>query len=301
MNKLRTGSFGRMVAGGGTVAKAGSKMLTYYAKRPFLSEAAQARAREDAARASGKTLFAGLSMLRGTALKMGQQLSLETDILPEAICQELAKVYHQVPPINRAIVRSVVRNGLGRSPEEIFDKFDLNAFAAASLGQVHQAVAGDGKPLAVKVQYPGIAKTIENDVRLIRQALRPMIQKDQLLPALTEVVSRLREEVDYLNESKNLDYFSRHLKVEGVHIPEVCPELTSSTVLTTTLMPGKTLDIWLAGTPGQTEKETVAKRLNEILIKGLYELHVIHADPNPGNFIIDDDLNVGLGWWISVV
>ena len=110
-------------------------MLSYYAKRPFLSPDARHLARQEMTRDSAETLFRGLSLLRGTALKMVQQLSLETDLLPESACRELAKSYHQVPPINRALVRKVVGQALGRPPEKAFRRFDLKAFAAASLGR----------------------------------------------------------------------------------------------------------------------------------------------------------------------
>ena len=107
-NDLPTGRLGRTLASGRTVVKVGGKMLTYYTKRPFLSKDQRAQAREKAALEGARVLFQGLSLLRGTALKMAQQLSLETDLLPEAACRELAKACHQVPPLNRALVRRVV-------------------------------------------------------------------------------------------------------------------------------------------------------------------------------------------------
>lgn len=187
-----------------------------------------------------------------------------------------------------------MQSGLGAPPEELFREFDLTAFAAASIGQVHRAVARDGQPLAVKIQYPAISDTIENDLILIRRLLWPMVQSEHLLPTLAEVADRLREEVDYLKEADNAAFFAENFKIEGVRIPEVREDLTADTVLTTTLMPGKPLDTWLADNPEQEAKDIVARRLNDIFLKGLYECRVIHADPNPGNFIIDDDLTIGL-------
>ena len=294
MNKMPTGKLGRALVGGHTAAKVGGRVLTYYAKRPFLSQAAKQRAKAEMSEAGAQSLFSGLSLLKGTALKMAQQLSLEMDMLPEAACRELAKAYHQVPPINKALVRKVIQDGLGRPPEEIYNEFELTAFAAASLGQVHRAVGGDNRLLAVKIQYPGIGKTIDNDVALLRQMLRPVIQSDHLLPTLEEVAARLREEVDYINEARNISYFADHLKIEGVHIPEVHLDMTAGTVLTTRMMPGKPMDVWLGSQPSNEAKTLVAQRLNDILLNGLYELHIFHADPNPGNFIIAEDLTVGL-------
>ncbi len=291
---LPTGKLGRTLAGGRTAAKVGGKLLTYYAKRPFLSPESRSRAKEKASMEGAQTLFQGLSLLKGTALKMAQQLSLEMDLLPESACRELAKAYHQVPPINRALVRRVVQTGLGRSPEEAFAHFETEAFAAASLGQVHRATDRQGRRLAVKLQYPGIADTIESDMGMLRRMLGPLIQRDQLLSTLNEIAARLHEEVDYLQEADNLRYFADHLKISGLRIPQVQTDLTSPTVLTTSLMPGKPLDLWLRDNPGQEARDRIARQLNAMVVKGLYELLVVHADPNPGNFIIADDLAIGL-------
>ena len=291
---LPTGKWQRSLAGGQTAARLGAKMLGYYSKRPFLSPAERLRARQKATLESAQALFQGLSLLKGTALKMAQQLSLETDLLPEEICRELAKAYHQVPPINRALVRQVVQAGLGRPPEEVFSRFETAAFAAASLGQVHQATDVDGHLLAVKLQYPGIAKTIESDLSLLSRMLGPLFPSEQLLPALNEIAARLREEVNYLQEAQNLCHFASHLKMDAVAIPRWQPALSSRTVLTTTLLPGRPLDYWLKGNPPASDRNHIAQRLNDMEVKALYELNIIHADPNPGNFIIADDLSVGL-------
>jgi predicted unusual protein kinase regulating ubiquinone biosynthesis (AarF/ABC1/UbiB family) len=293
-NDLPTGKLGRGLTGGRTAVKLGAKMLGYYAKRPFLSCEERLKAKEKAAMEGAAALYQGLSLLKGTALKMAQQLSLELDVLPDSACRELSKAYHQVPPINRALVRKVVQAALGRTLEEAFTRFETKAFAAASLGQVHRAADAAGQPLAVKIQYPGIAKTIETDVSLLRHLLGPMFQSEQLVPTLDEIAARLREEVDYRMEAGNLCYFADHLKAEAVCIPHFLPGLSGSTVLTTSLMPGRPLDVWLKGNPAQQAKDHIAAVLNRMVVNGLYELHAIHADPNPGNFIIADDLTVGL-------
>jgi predicted unusual protein kinase regulating ubiquinone biosynthesis (AarF/ABC1/UbiB family) len=289
-----TGKIERALSGGGTAARAGGKMLLHYAKRPFLGAEARRRSRDRAAEDGARALFQGLSVLRGTALKMAQQLSLEMDLLPETACRELAKAYHQVPPINRALVRQVVREALGRPPEAVFARLELTAFAAASLGQVHRARGRDGADLAVKIQYPGIARTIDSDMALVRQILRPVIQDHQLRPMLAELSARLHEEVDYNREADNLDWFARHMRIEGVRIPRRHSELSAGTVLTAAFIPGRPLDQWLESRPDPRAVDRVAKTLHRIFITGLYDLQVVHADPNPGNFIIADDLTVGL-------
>ena len=292
--RIPSGSLGRALSGGRTAARVGGHVLGYYAKRPFLSAQQRRSARDKAARDGARTLFQGLGLLKGTALKMAQLLSLELDLLPEAVCRELAKSYHQVPPINQALVRQVIREGLGHPPEALFDRFDLHAFAAASLGQVHHAVDANGQDLAVKIQYPGIAGTITSDVGMMHRLLSTVVEEHQLTPAVDEIAARLQEEVDYLKEADNLACFDRNLSMSGVQIPRVVPDRSARTVLTTTLMPGKPLDVWLRDDPEQAARDRVAQTLNDLMIKGLYELHVIHADPNPGNFIIAEDLGIGL-------
>lgn len=293
-NDVPTGRLSRGLAGGKTAAQVGKKILSYYSKRPFLTAAGRLQAKEQATLEGAQALFQGLSLLKGTALKMAQQLSLEVNLLPEEACRELARAYHQVPPINRALVRRVVQTGLGRSLEETFARFDTVAFAAASLGQVHRAVSMDGQPLAVKIQYPGIAQTIESDVGLIRRLLGPFFPDKHLIPTIDEIAARLQEEVDYLQEAENLRFFLNFLQMDGIHIPQVHKELTARTVLATTLIHGKPLDLWLAESPPQQVRDSVAQQLNELLAKSLYKLHTIHADPNPGNFIIGDDGTIGL-------
>lgn len=292
--RIPTGKIGRALSGGRTAARMGRHAIGYYAKRPFLSAQERSDAREKATREGARALFQGLGLLKGTALKMAQMLSLELDILPDAVRRELSKSYHQVPPINQALARKVVQDGLGQPPEALFERFDAKAFAAASLGQVHQAALGDGQDLAVKIQYPGIAGTIKSDVDLLRRLLGAVFEDHQLIPTLNEVAARLREEVDYLQEADNLAFFARHLAMDGVRIPRVLPDLTARTVLTTTMMPGKPLDLWLQEGPSQDARDTVAQTLNDMVVRGLYELNAIHADPNPGNYIIADDLTIGL-------
>jgi predicted unusual protein kinase regulating ubiquinone biosynthesis (AarF/ABC1/UbiB family) len=293
-HNIPVGKLGRALSGGRTAVRVGGQMMGYYAKRPFLSAQKRRDAREKVTRDSARTLFQGLGLLKGTALKMAQLLSLELDLLPEEIRRELSKSYHQVPPINQALARKVVQAGLGQPPEALFKHFDSKAFAAASLGQVHHAVDAKGQDLAVKIQYPGIAATIKSDVGLLRRLLGAVIEDHQLTPTLNEIAARLQEEVDYLQEADNLAFFARHLAMDAVRIPRVVPNLTARTVLTTTLMPGKPLDLWLKTGPSQTDRNTVAQTLNDMVVKGLYELNVIHADPNPGNYIIADDLSIGL-------
>jgi predicted unusual protein kinase regulating ubiquinone biosynthesis (AarF/ABC1/UbiB family) len=251
-------------------------------------------AREALDQTSAEVVFEALSLLKGTALKIAQTLSLELDIFPPAVRKELEKSYNRVPPLNRALVRKVIQNEFGLPPETVFRSFDSIAFAAASLGQVHRATGMEGADLAVKVQYPGIKTTIKSDIEMVKTLFRPLPDFDFVFPALREIELRLFEETDYTKEAENMRFFTHHLEMAGVTIPVVDNRTSGETILSTGYMPGPTLNEWLATHPPQADRDRVAQVLHDLFLKSLYELNCIHADPHPGNFIINPDLSLGL-------
>jgi len=284
----------RSLVGSHIAVKVGGEALKYAIRKPFLSETRKDLEREILDKRSAEILFKGLSLLKGTALKIAQMISMEMDLFPEAVRQELEKSYNRVPPINQVLIRRAVKNSLGQYPEAFFETFDLKAFAAASLGQVHHASTKKKEKIAVKVQYPGIDKTIRNDLQLVKNLFRPLPDYKRIRPAVEEIESRLLEETDYRKEAAHLNYFKKHLKVTSVVIPDNYRELSSKTVLSNTFLDGPTLDIWIKQNPGQRERDRIAQILNDLFLKSLYELKVIHADPNPGNFIILNHHRIGL-------
>ena len=294
ISEIPRGKWQRSYTTGKTAAKISGKVLKYLAKRPFLSSGKKEQAKEDLDRDSAKILFSGLSLLKGTALKAAQMLSLELDIFPAHIRRELGKSYHQVPPINRALVRRIIQNNLKQPPEKVFRSFDTQAFAAASLGQVHRAISLEGEEFAVKIQYPDIANTITSDIRLVKAAVRPLAEYELVCIALKEIEEILLLETDYEKEAANLEFFAKHLQMENVKIPEVDYRISGKTILSQTHFHGPTLNEWLKTNPDRYEVDAVAQTLHDIFLKGFYELNCIHADPNPGNFIILNDCEIVL-------
>ena len=196
--------------------------------------------------------------------------------------------------MNRALVRKAIVSNLGRPPEELFASFEPMAFAAASLGQVHRAVAHSGEPLAVKIQYPGIGTTICNDIQMIKALLFPLPEYQLLRPVLKEIEERLLEETDYEQEARHLLFFKAHLKAEKIQVPALFAETSCRNILSQSRQEGIPLDEWLSHAPSQEQRDIVARRLNLIYLQGLYKLNCIHADPNPGNFLIGPDLGISL-------
>ena len=294
MNDLPKGTFARTSVAGLATAKVGAKHLKSLAKRPFLSAKDQHEEKGRLEDETARILFQTFSQLRGTALKLAQMVSMETELLPESYRRELSKSYHQVPPLNRTLVRKALIQELGAPPEKLFASFDAQAFAAASLGQVHAAQSHEGESLAVKVQYPGIAVTIDNDVRLLRGLLRTAPQSDILLQGLREVHERLREEVDYEHEAASCEWFRNHTKLPGIVIPRVFPATSTARILTTERLQGLHLTQWLETGPSQEERDHAAQGLYDHFVHSVYELHRLHADPNPGNFLFKPNGSIGV-------
>lgn len=292
--KIPESKLNRSIVTGKTAISVSGKVLKYLAKKPFLSKPDKQKAKLLLEKDNAETIFKALVMLKGTALKVAQLLSFELDIIPPAIRKELEKSYNQVPPMNRAVVRKAIVKEMGAPPENVFKSFELKAFAAASLGQVHYAVTKNNDELAVKIQYPGIANTIKNDMQLVKNLIRPIPDSGIITPMLDEIQDRLFEEIDYVQEAENTMFFKKHLDIDGVIIPAVNPDFCSKYTLSTDFFDGLSLDQWIETNPVKKDRERIAGVLNSVFLKSLYELKTIHADPNPGNFLVNKELQVGL-------
>ena len=141
-----------------------------------------------------------MSYLRGAVMKVGQLLANYPDLIPEQLLDMLSRLHFEAPPMHYALLAEQVRHELGAEPEELFDTFEREAFAAASLGQVHRARSRDGHELAVKIQYPGIARTIESDFRNLSTLSAPMrlgADGDNLAEQMAYMRDMVLMEADY--------------------------------------------------------------------------------------------------------
>ncbi|TXH59894.1 MAG: AarF/ABC1/UbiB kinase family protein [Thiothrix sp.] len=288
------GKWARASIVGSTALKVGLREVQHQAKRPFMSIERQQVDKQTLDEKNAELIFNALTQLRGTALKVAQMLSMEIEILPERYRKELQKSFHQVPPLNRVLVRKAIQEQLGQPPEYLFAEFNDEAFAAASLGQVHQARLLDGTAVAIKIQYPGIHVAMNNDMQLMRKLAPRLPNPQMVLQSLEEIHDRLKEEVDYAHEAATTQWFAEHLRVAGIQIPKVYTEFSGTRLLTTELVEGLHLEAWLATQPSQAMRNRAAQYLYDMLVYSVRHLKRLHADPNPGNYLFHADGSVSL-------
>src|SRR5260370_16186679 len=180
--------------------------------------------------------------MKGVMMKIGQMASYVDGGLSPAVRRTLARLQDSVPPMSAALAAAVVEEEPGAPPERAFARWDPRPVAAASIGQVHRAVTHDGRAVAVKVQYPGIAETIAADLRnvaLLRRMLRIAAPAQDVDALLSELRDRIGEELDYRREAANqrllADYYDRH---PTIPIPGVVSELSTRRLLTSELSSG---------------------------------------------------------------
>ncbi|PYS37680.1 MAG: hypothetical protein DMF71_18085, partial [Acidobacteria bacterium] len=185
---------------------------------------------------------------------------------------------------------------MGREPEEIFKQFTAEPFAAASLGQVHHAITREGQRVAVKIQYPGIRRAIENDFSLFRTFSKPA-QASGHIPksAIDEIEKQIVAETDYLREADNIEFLADRLTpLTFVKVPRVFREYSSDKVLTMSLMTGRHLEDFLAQRPSQKLRDQLGAHLFELFHFQVYKVEALHADPHWGNYLFNDDAGISL-------
>ncbi len=242
---------------------------------------------------NARRLLSSILRLRGVYIKLGQVLSIMGGFLPRVYGDELSVLQDRVPPQPYSALVRRFRESLGREPEDCFEKIEHEPIAAASLGQVHAAWLRDGRKVAVKFLYPGIREMVKTDMRVIRWGLAvykwfvPMENLDSVYVALVDL---LRRETDYVHEAECMRRMGANFsEQDDIVVPEVVDELTTHEVLTMTYMEGFKITDILAMERTGIERRSVAIRLTESFYEQMFVHRFFHADPHPGNFLIDPD------------
>jgi predicted unusual protein kinase regulating ubiquinone biosynthesis (AarF/ABC1/UbiB family) len=247
---------------------------------------------------SAAQLLDSMGYLRGAVMKVGQTLASFPDIVPGEFVDTLERLYYDAPPMHYSLLSEMMRNELGDLPQNIFASFDQQAFAAASLGQVHSARLSSGEEVAVKIQYPGIARAVREDFRNLFLLLLPgRLGKDWECTKnqFNDLRIRLERETDYEAEAAALTSARRLFHEEdGIVIPRVYPQYSTARVLTMERLCGVHLDAFLAQGPSQEVRDEFARKLIRAWYRLMYGGRLVYADFHPGNFLFMDDGRLGV-------
>ena len=281
---------------GKIIAKTGIKVGTNYAQR-YLKKKVGSDSGDDGKfhTDNAKEVFKEFTKLRGTALKIAQGMSMDQGFLPEEFAEVMSQAQYSVPPINKALVRSIIKRELGSYPEQLFAHFESDAFAAASIGQVHKAVLKDGKKVAIKIQYPNVKETISSDLGLGKVLAKQLVKKGaNIEPYFEEIKSTLLKETDYLYEGEQIEAFGKRFSGLDIVIPEWIKEHSTERVLCMTFLEGKHLSEFLKEKPAQEERNHFGQLLWEFFHEQIKNDDYIHSDTHPGNFLFTSDGKLGV-------
>ena len=269
-----------------TGAKVGVNYLKYYGEKMVNSELNRDKLNEN----NAEDIYDGLKSLKGSALKVAQMLSMDKSFLPQAYVEKFSLSQFSVPPLSAPLVLKTFKNNFGKSPYEIFDEFNANSVNAASIGQVHKAEK-NGKVLAVKIQYPGVANSISSDLALVKPiAIRMFnLQGKDSDKYFKEVEDKLIEETNYLLElNQSQEVVKACQKIENLIFPNYYPEFSSERIITMDWMTGVHLSEFTA----INENSEIANKIGQALWDFyMYQIHIlrkVHADPHPGNFLVNE-------------
>lgn len=250
---------------------------------------------EDAKKAA-EALLKTLGEMKGLPLKVGQMVSYIDGLAPpgyeERFKVELKKLLDKAPPLSASAAVKVIEQELGAPPEQVFAEWEREPFAAASIGQVHRAVTKSGDRVAVKVQYPGIDKAIEADLKSIQffqSMMSPIARKLHSEQTVEEIATVFREELDYSLEAERTDIFRRiHAHDTNIIIPKVHHALTTRRVLTTDLLGGVSYAEFCEQA-SQDQRNAAGVAIWTFTFRSLLKHGYLYADPHPGNYRFLED------------
>ena len=292
---ITSGRTRRALKIGGLASQVSSSYLWTSIRKPFLDAASHERELLDTHIRNAQRIVESSTQLRGAFMKLVQMLSMRGDLLPIEAIDLLKTTRDGVPPMEYSMIAQQIRRELGKRPEQLFSSFEPQAFAAASLGQVHRARLKSGDEVAVKVQYPGIDTTVRQDLGNLKLLLRTlqaiagdlMRQKIETRTVYRELEERLVEELDYRIEARNTTEFHRlYADDPDTIIPRVIGDLSSRRVLTMTYLDGYRLSDLMNPAADLDLRKWVTRKYYELVWRQLLEFGVLHTDPHPGNYLV---------------
>ena len=272
-----------------TGVKVGGNYLKYYGEKVINPSLTKDKLHEN----NASDIYDGLKELKGSALKVAQMLSMEKNLLPQSYVDKFSLSQFSVPPLSAPLVRKTFKTYFKQYPEELFDTFSPDSINAASIGQVHKATK-EGKDLAVKIQYPGIRESIGSDIALVKPiAVRMFNLQGTSDEYFQEVEEKLTEETDYkLEISQSMKVIEDCEKIDNLLFPKYYPAFSSDKIITMDWMNGIHLSEFCSSNASQEQRNKVGQTLWNFYMYQIHQLKKFHADPHPGNFLVDENDNL---------
>ena len=290
LDRIPTGKIERASQLVKTGFKVGGNYVAYYGEKLVNPSLNRDKLNEN----NAEDIYDGLKNLKGSALKVAQMLSMDKSIMPQQYVDKFSLSQFSVPPLSAPLVRKTFKKYLGQYPESLYDSFSPDAMNAASIGQVHKATKY-GKNLAVKIQYPGVAESISSDLALVKPfAIRMFnIKGKDSDKYFKEVEDKLLEETDYNLELKqSLDISQLCQPIVNLRFPKYYPQLSSEKILTMEWIDGEHLSEFTSHNINRKKGDSIGQTLWDFYMYQIHHLKQVHADPHPGNFLIDKDANL---------
>jgi predicted unusual protein kinase regulating ubiquinone biosynthesis (AarF/ABC1/UbiB family) len=289
IDSIPTGKMERVTKLVTTGVKVGGNYLKYYGEKVVNPSLTKDKLHES----NATDIYDGLKELKGSALKVAQMLSMEKNLLPQSYVDKFSLSQFSVPPLSAPLVRKTFKTYFKQYPEELFDTFSPDSINAASIGQVHKATK-NGKELAVKIQYPGIRESIGSDIALVKPiAVRMFNLQGTSDEYFQEVEDKLTEETDYkLEISQSMAVIIDCKKIDNLLFPNYYPEYSSDKIITMDWMYGIHLSEFCSSNASQEQRDKVGQTLWNFYMYQIHQLKKFHADPHPGNFLVDKNDNL---------
>ncbi len=275
-----------------TGAKVGVNYVTYYKDKMVTKDEAAAKQKLNESNATD--IYDSLKNLKGSALKVAQMLSMEKSFLPQAYVEKFSLSQFSVPPLSPPLVLKTFQNYFGKSPSQLYDEFNSVSVNAASIGQVHRAKK-NGKDLAVKIQYPGVANSISSDLALVKPIAMSMfnIKGKDSDKYFKEVENKLLEETNYLLEVEQSEEIAAACgHIPNLIIPKYYKELSTERIITMDWMTGIHLSEFTSSNTDQEKANKLGQALWNFYMFQIHHLRKVQADPHPGNFLVSDNIEL---------
>jgi predicted unusual protein kinase regulating ubiquinone biosynthesis (AarF/ABC1/UbiB family) len=294
---VKTSTLGRAIKLGGLATRISGSFLKKQIQR-MGSEANEFETIADAAKDNVRQMVEVMGEMKGAAMKIGQLLSTDPDIVDSAFAERLATLQRNAPPMDYVTLSAQFEAAIGLPISEVFSYFDPEPIGAASIGQVHRATLHGGEDVAVKVQYPGIAQSIDSDMNNLGRMLRlgrVFMSKERADAFVREARQTIMAESDYRQEAANLNRF-RELFADwdDVRIPKPIMAYSRETVLVMEFLAGTPFDEAVIAIEDAQERNAICTRFIEIFVHMVHDINLLHADPHPGNFFLDEQQNIVL-------